>query len=162
MLTDIHNRFSLEKYLDQQIEQARQNAGILGLIYIDLNDFKQVNDVYGHQVGDLYLQEVATRMKRQLRGVDMLARLGGDEFAVLLPKVRNRAEVEEIALRLERCLDKPFAAEGHIVHGSASVGIALYPEDGATRNLLLSTADAAMYVNKHIRREKAQDRAKRP
>jgi diguanylate cyclase (GGDEF)-like protein len=162
LLTDIHNRFSLEKYLDQQIEQARQEARILGLIYIDLNDFKQVNDLYGHQIGDLYLQEVASRMKRQLRGLDMLARLGGDEFAVLLPKVRNRAEVEEISLRLERCFDKPFAAEGRIIKGSASVGIALYPEDGSTRDLLLSAGDAAMYVNKQIRREKAAGRTNYP
>ncbi len=155
LLTDIHNRFSLEKYLDQLIDRAREEAGILGLIYIDLNDFKQVNDLYGHQVGDLYLQEVAIRMKRQLRGFDMLARIGGDEFAVLVPKVRNRAEIEEISLRLNRCFDKPFAAEGYVVHGSASIGIALYPEDGTTRDLLLSAADAAMYVNKQIRRERS-------
>jgi diguanylate cyclase (GGDEF)-like protein len=158
LLTEVHNRFSLERYLDQQIEHARQNAGIFGLVYIDLNDFKQVNDVYGHQVGDLYLQEVAVRMKRQLRSVDMLARLGGDEFAVLLPKVRNRTEVEEIALRLEHCLDAPFAAEGYIVHGSASVGISLYPKDGTTKDSLLSAADAAMYVNKQIRQAGAPSR----
>jgi diguanylate cyclase (GGDEF)-like protein len=156
LLTDIHNRFSLERHLDQQIEFAHQNAGVFGLIYIDLNDFKQVNDVYGHQVGDLYLQEVATRMKHQLRAFDMLARLGGDEFAVLLPQVRNRVEVEEISLRLERCLDAPFAAEGYVVHGSASVGIAVYPEDGSLKDVLLKSADAAMYVNKQIRKERGR------
>src|ERR1019366_6273017 len=111
LLTDIPNRFSMENYLERQSEEARQNATIFGLVYIDLNDFKQVNDIYGHQVGDLYLQEVANRMKHQLRSADMLARLGGDEFAVLLPKVRNRAEVEEIMLRLEVPLDEPFPAE---------------------------------------------------
>ena len=157
LLTDIHNRFSLESNLDKQIELARQNAGIFGLVYIDLNDFKQVNDVYGHHVGDLFLQEVANRMKRQLRAADMLARLGGDEFAVLLPKVRSRAEVEEIAHRLESCLDEPFAAEGYVVYGSASIGLALYPEDGTTKDSLLSAADAAMYVNKHIRRETKEE-----
>lgn len=161
LLTDIHNRFSLESRLEKQIEEARQNATIFGLVYIDLNDFKQVNDVYGHQVGDLYLQEVAKRMKHQLRGVDMLARLGGDEFAVLLPQVRNRSEVEEIAHRLEGSLDEPFAAEGYVVHGSASIGIAIYPEDGSTRDSLLSAADAAMYVNKHIRRESRAAQADR-
>jgi diguanylate cyclase (GGDEF)-like protein len=153
LLTDVHNRFSLDSYLEKQIEEVRQNASVFGLVYIDLNDFKQVNDVYGHQFGDLYLQQVAIRMKRQLRNADMLARLGGDEFAVLLPKVRSRAEVEEIAHRLERSLDEPFAAEGYVVHGSASIGIALYPEDGTTKDSLLSAADAAMYVNKHISRE---------
>jgi diguanylate cyclase (GGDEF)-like protein len=99
-------------------------------------------------------------MKRQLRAFDMLARLGGDEFAVLLPKVRNRAEVQEIAQRLERSLDESFTAEGYVLNGSASVGIALYPEDGATKDDLLTTADAAMYVNKNIRRENAVGRAK--
>jgi diguanylate cyclase (GGDEF)-like protein len=156
LLTDIHNRFSLEKDLDRQIDFAHQNAAVFGLIYIDLNDFKQVNDIYGHQVGDLYLQEVATRMKHQLRAVDMLARLGGDEFAVLLPQVRNRAEVEEISLRLEHCLDTPFTADGYVIRGSASVGIALYPEDGAVKDVLLKSADAAMYVNKQIRKERTK------
>jgi diguanylate cyclase (GGDEF)-like protein len=112
-----------------------------------------VNDIYGHHVGDRYLQQMAIRMKYQLREVDMLARLGGDEFAALLPKVRNCAQVEEIALRLERCLDLPFAAEGYVVHGSASVRIGLYPEDGKTRHSVLNAADAAMYVNKQMRHE---------
>ena len=152
LLTDILNRFSLETRLDAQIDEARQQAGIFGLIYIDLDKFKQVNDLYGHQTGDLYLQEVALRMKRQLRSADLLARLGGDEFAALVPAARNRAEVEEIAQRLERCFDEPFEVEGHVLHGSASVGIALYPEDGATRDSVLNAADAAMYEAKHSKR----------
>ena len=151
LLTDIHNRFSLEKHLDKLIENARNNAGIFGLIYIDLDEFKQVNDVYGHRVGDLYLQEVAMRMKRQLRGHDMLARLGGDEFAVLFSMVPNRGVAEEIAHRLEHCFDQPFAVEGYTLRGSASVGLAIYPEDGATRDSLLSASDAAMYVSKHTK-----------
>jgi diguanylate cyclase (GGDEF)-like protein len=153
LLTDIHNRFSLDKRLEDQIEEARQNAGIFGLVYIDLDGFKQINDLYGHQVGDLYLQEVALRMKRQLRSVDTLARIGGDEFAALVPVVRSRADVEEIALRLERCFDGPIDVEGNILHGSASVGIALYPQDGATKDSLLNAADAAMYLEKHTRRQ---------
>jgi diguanylate cyclase (GGDEF)-like protein len=152
LLTDVHNRFSLESYVDRQIEMARENASIFGLIYIDLNDFKQVNDVYGHQVGDLYLQEAAKRMKHQLRGADMLARLGGDEFAVVLPAVHNHAEVEEIALRLEQSFDDPFTFEGYVLQGSASLGIALYPEHAATRDSLLNSADAAMYVAKQTRK----------
>jgi diguanylate cyclase (GGDEF)-like protein len=153
LLTDVHNRFSLEKYLDQLIEQARQDAGIFGLLYIDLNEFKQVNDTYGHKVGDLYLQEIATRLKHQLRAMDMLARIGGDEFAVLLPNVRNRTEVEEVARRIERCVDGAFFVENSSIHGSASIGIAMYPEDAETRDAMLSAADATMYVNKQIRRE---------
>jgi diguanylate cyclase (GGDEF)-like protein len=106
-------------------------------------------------VGDLYLQEVAVRMKRQLRSHDLLARIGGDEFAALVPVVRNRAEVEEIALRLERCLDEPFLIDTFVVHGSASLGIALYPQGGDTKDTLLKTADAAMYKAKKSRRSAA-------
>jgi diguanylate cyclase (GGDEF)-like protein len=156
LLTDIHNRFSLEKHLNAQIEEAREKAGIFGLIYIDLDEFKQVNDLYGHHVGDLYLQEVALRMKRQLRSHDMLARLGGDEFAVLVPVVRNRAHVEEIAQRLERSFDEPLAIEGYVLQGSASFGIALYPEDGATKDNLLSAADSAMYAAKSTKKQIGQ------
>lgn len=151
LLTDIHNRFSLDKKLESLIIRARESAGIFGLIYVDLDDFKQVNDVYGHRVGDLYLQEAAKRMKRQLRSGDILARLGGDEFAALVPAAHSRHAVEEIAQRLERCFDDAFRLEGNTVRGSASIGLALYPEDGASKDSLLSAADAAMYVSKHMR-----------
>lgn len=155
ILTGAHNRFSLEKYIDQQIEQSRENAGMFGLLYFDLNDFKQVNDTYGHKVGDLYLQEVAGRVKHQLRAMDMLARIGGDEFGVVLPNVRNRAEVDEVARRVERCIHPVFFAEGYSIYGSASIGTAIYPVDGETRDTMLSAADAGMYVNKKVRRANA-------
>ena len=150
-LTDVHNRFSLEKQLEALIERARDLAGIFGLVYVDLDEFKQVNDLYGHQVGDLYLQEVTRRMKRQLRSRDLLARLGGDEFAAVVPSARNRADVQEVAQRLENCFREPFRIGGHVLSGSASVGVAMYPEDGTTKDSLLSAADAAMYVTKHMR-----------
>jgi len=151
-LTEVHNRFSLEKCLDAQISEAGKSASIFGLIYIDLDKFKAVNDHYGHHVGDIYLQEAARRMKRQLRDGDVMARLGGDEFSALVSMALNRSEVEEVALRLERCLDEPFSIEGNLLQCSASVGIALYPDDGATGDRLLNSADAAMYVVKNARR----------
>jgi len=151
LLTDIHNRFSFEKQIETAIEAARQSAGIFGLLYIDLDDFKQVNDQFGHHTGDLYLQEVALRMRRQLRPGDILARLGGDEFAVILPNIRGRADVEEIMLRLERGFEQPFTLGGSTLHGTASIGIAIYPADGAIRDSLLSAADAAMYVAKQTK-----------
>jgi diguanylate cyclase (GGDEF)-like protein len=156
LLTDIHNRFSLDKTLDAQIDEAREQAAIFGLIYIDLDEFKQVNDRYGHRIGDLYLQQVTLRMKRQLRPQDTLARLGGDEFAVLVPLVHSRTDVQEIALRLERCFDEPFAVEGVILHPAASVGIALYPEDATTKDGILNSADAAMYKAKNAKRQIAE------
>jgi diguanylate cyclase (GGDEF)-like protein len=152
LLTDSHNRFSLDQYLDTLVDEARLSVSIFGLIYIDLDKFKQVNDQYGHHIGDLYLQEVARRMKRQLRSHDMLARLGGDEFAALVSVVSSAAEVQEVGVRLDRCFDEPFSLEGNLIHGSASIGIAIYPQNGATRDSLLNAADAAMYVAKNIKR----------
>ena len=153
LLTDTHNRFSLDKQLDILMEEARQKAGIFGLIYVDLNQFKQINDLYGHQVGDRYLQEVSVRMKRQLRSHDMLARQGGDEFAALVSRVRSRAKVEEIANRITRSFDEPFVIGTYTIHGSASVGVALYPEDGVNKDSLLNTADANMYAAKNAARQ---------
>jgi diguanylate cyclase (GGDEF)-like protein len=152
LLTEIPNRFAIEKRMNVLIEEAHQSSGLFGLIYIDLDEFKQVNDRYGHHIGDLYLQEVAVRMKRQLRGGDMLARLGGDEFAALVTVVHSRADVEEAVHRLQHCFDTPFAVGEHTLWGEASIGIALYPEDGLTKDSLLSVADTAMYAVKNSRR----------
>jgi diguanylate cyclase (GGDEF)-like protein len=151
LLTDAQNRFAMEKALGAMIQNARETAGIFGLIYIDLNEFKQVNDLHGHQVGDQYLQEVSRRMKRQLRPCDVLARLGGDEFAVLVSEVRNRAEVDEITSRLQACFDDPFVGDGYFLQGSASFGVSIYPEDADSADSLLRGADAAMYVAKYTR-----------
>lgn len=158
LLTDVQNRFAMEKSLRAHILAARQSAGIFGLIYIDLNEFKQVNDVFGHQAGDMYLRELTQRVKRQLRPGDSLARLGGDEFAVLVSEVHCRADVEEIAGRLERCFDEPFTGENFALHGSASLGIALYPDDASSADSLLRAADAAMYVAKYTRTGKSRPR----
>jgi diguanylate cyclase (GGDEF)-like protein len=150
-LTDTHNRSSLESRLDSQIEESGMETSIFGVLYIDLDGFKQINDRFGHQIGDLYLREVVLRMKSQLRSVDTLGRVGGDEFVVLVPSVPSRGEVEEIAHRLESCFDKPFAVGDQILNGSACVGIALYPDDGDSRESLISAADAAMYAAKHAK-----------
>jgi len=158
-LTGIHNRFSLSRALNEQIRRAREDATVFGLIYLDVDHFKQVNDRYGHQAGDAYLQEIAARVKHQLRPGDMLARLGGDEFAAIIPRVRTRAEVEEIMRRLEICFESPFKVEGQTLHGSASIGIALYPLDGITDDELLSAADDGMYGAK---RKKGQRRDMQP
>ena len=153
LLTNIGNRRSLGERLDTLIEEAHQNASVFGLIYIDLNDFKPINDRYGHHVGDLFLQQIAQRLKKQLRSNDLLARLGGDEFGVLLPMVRTRTRVEEIVLRLEHSLKEPFSIEGNLLQGSASFGYSFYPEDGVTRESLLAAADAAMYAAKNFRKK---------
>jgi diguanylate cyclase (GGDEF)-like protein len=156
LLTDVFNRFSFERRLDAMILDARKTASFFGLIYIDLDDFKQVNDQYGHSAGDQYLRQAAQRMKRQLRPSDLLARLGGDEFAVLVTNVHTQADVEDVARRLERSFKETFEADGYTIRGSVSVGSALFPDDGSDKDSLLSTADAAMYVNKKIKKENGQ------
>ena len=152
LLTDIYNRFSLHKRLDVLIQEAGP-SGIFGMIYVDLDKFKPINDTFGHHVGDVYLQEVAARMNDQLLGGDMLARLGGDEFAALVSLQRGRSDLNKIVARLESCFDAPFIIEGHVIKGSASIGVALYPEDGTTRDALLNAADAVMYEVKNRKRQ---------
>jgi diguanylate cyclase (GGDEF)-like protein len=156
LLTEVFNRFSFERRLDAMIHDACQSGTMFGLIYIDLDDFKLVNDQYGHSAGDQYLRQSAVRMKRQLRPSDLLARLGGDEFAALVSNVHTHSDVQEVAQRLERSFRDSFAIDGYNIPGSVSVGSALFPEDGSDKDALLSTADAAMYVCKKIKKENGQ------
>jgi diguanylate cyclase (GGDEF)-like protein len=142
----------MEKFIELQIGEARLSGRILGLIYIDLDKFKPINDTYGHHVGDLFLQAVALRMSRQLLGGDMLARLGGDEFAALVSLHHGRSDLDVIVARLESCFDEAFSVEGNLLHGEASIGFAFFPEDGATKDSLLSAADAAMYAVKNTKK----------
>jgi diguanylate cyclase (GGDEF)-like protein len=147
-LTNAANRFLLESRLDEVLSHAQRTGGRFALIYIDLDHFKQVNDLYGHRAGDLYLQQVAERLSERLRGMDTLARIGGDEFIALVPVVRSRAEVGEIVQRLSKCFDERFLIEDRRLKGSASIGTAVYPEDGTSKEELKRVADAAMYANK--------------
>jgi diguanylate cyclase (GGDEF)-like protein len=162
LLTDIPNRFAMEKSLDLRIEEARSSASIFGLIYIDLDRFKPINDRYGHHIGDLFLQAVTLRMSKQLQGSDMLARLGGDEFAALVMLQNGRFDLERIIARLESCFIEPFSIEGHLILGAASIGFALFPEDGATPDDLLNAADAAMYVAKKRNKQIAEEEEPHP
>jgi len=104
-------------------------------------------------VGDLFLQQVARRMSHQLLGGDMMARLGGDEFAALVALHHGRADLEKILERLTHCFDEPFAVEGHLLPGAASIGYAIYPDDGTSKDSLLTAADSAMYAVKNSKRQ---------
>ncbi len=148
-LTEVPNRFHLEERLSQVLACARLDRRKFAIIYVDLDRFKAINDTHGHHVGDVYLQNVARRLAEKLRAQDTLARLGGDEFIVLLPTVRSREEAEDVAARLAGCFDSPFRIDGRTFQGSASIGIAIYPEDGMTEEQLMRFADSAMYASKH-------------
>jgi len=154
LLTGIPNRFSMERHLEQILIHSIQAETSFGVIYIDLDLFKLINDRFGHRTGDLYLQAVTQRMKAQLRGADILARIGGDEFIALVPDLRSRAGAEEILVRIEHCFDTPFEIEDALIHGSASVGLAVYPDDGASMEELQRHADAAMYAHKQDKRSR--------
>lgn len=147
-LTEIPNRFVLESRLCDALAEARRYGHRFVLIYIDLDRFKSVNDRFGHRVGDTYLQHVARRLQEKLRAEDTLARVGGDEFIALIPVVADRPEAEEIAWRLESCFDSPFRIDAHMIEGSASVGFALFPDDGEDEEQIKRFADAAMYAGK--------------
>jgi diguanylate cyclase (GGDEF)-like protein len=157
LLTELHNRFSLEKLLDESIERAKKDKSTFGVIYIDLDGFKLINDHYGHQIGDRYLQQVTLRMKHQLRPNDVMARLGGDEFAVLLHSAATHEEIHSVVARLDSCFSNPFQVDGNQIHGAASFGVALFPIDGNTQDGLLNSADAAMYVAKHQSRARQRN-----
>jgi diguanylate cyclase (GGDEF)-like protein len=147
-LTEVPNRFLLETRLADALDSARQHHHRLALIYIDLDEFKAVNDRYGHRIGDIYLQHVARRLTDRLRNGDTLARVGGDEFIALVPRVHDRGEAHEIAHRLQSCFDSPFRIDDLTLHGSASIGVAVYPTDGKDADELKRFADSAMYASK--------------
>lgn len=148
LLTKVHSRLFFERELELMIALAEAGAAHFGLIYFDLDGFKKINDSFGHGLGDEYLQQVANRIKSQLRPQDILARLGGDEFAVLVPSVGRRSDIEEIIARLESSFLAPILLDGHRLPVSASFGLAYYPDDGATQKELLDIADVAMYAAK--------------
>ncbi|WP_295007680.1 diguanylate cyclase [uncultured Dechloromonas sp.] len=147
-LTDLPNRSVFYDRLQMALVQARRYGNEFALLYIDLDHFKEVNDSMGHAAGDELLVEAARRMKQVVRDSDTVARLGGDEFAVILPQLRGRDEVEEVARRIVAVLLEPFAVSGGEARVSASVGAAIYPEHGGDMESIRASADAALYAAK--------------
>lgn len=155
-LTKIPNRnYALEK-VDKLLNQAREDKSNIGLMFIDLDHFKEVNDSLGHDFGDELLVEATNRMKYELRSTDLLARLGGDEFFVVIPMVKSRVELQIIADKIINFLKKPFHLFGEEVFISASIGITIFPEDGIELKQLIRNADLAMYQAKKNGRNQFQ------
>jgi diguanylate cyclase (GGDEF)-like protein/PAS domain S-box-containing protein len=150
ILTDLPNRMLFRDRLDLALIHAKRNEIELAVMFVDLDRFKLVNDSFGHIKGDELLQKVASRLKENLRRDDTLARVGGDEFMLLLPDLRDRHDAVMIAEKFVECLRQPFLLSEHEVHISASIGIAVYPDDGETIDDLIRHADIAMYQVKVI------------
>nr|WP_249158630.1 GAF domain-containing protein [Bradyrhizobium jicamae] len=147
-LTNLPNREMFNELLRQAIARADRHQRQFGVLFIDLDRFKVINDSLGHDAGDMLLVEIANRLRGALRASDVVARLGGDEFVVILEETTERADVERIAGELLSVLSQPMLLSGHECHTTASIGIAMYPTDGADVQALTKNADLAMYLAK--------------
>ncbi|MGG7054813.1 EAL domain-containing protein [Nitrosomonas sp. ANs5] len=151
-LTQLPNRRYLKRKLKKLIEERRQEEGRFAIMFIDLDHFKGINDTLGHEMGDLLLKEVAARLLACMRHEDIVVRQGGDEFIVLIQSVQALVDVEIIAQKLVEQMMQPFCIENKVLRVGASVGIALFPEDGQDVKMLLRCGDLAMYQAKHAGR----------
>lgn len=147
-LTGLPNRTLLQDRLIHAIADAKRFDHHLGVMFIDFDHFKKVNDTLGHYIGDLLLGEAAKRLRSSFRENDTAARLGGDEFVVILSGYRNSFNVPHIAQKILKNLSRPYVLEGHELVLSGSVGIAIYPQDGTNADDLMRNADMAMYAAK--------------
>jgi diguanylate cyclase (GGDEF)-like protein/PAS domain S-box-containing protein len=148
-LTDLPNRRLLTDRLQRAIAHAKRNNLNLALMFVDLDDFKIVNDTIGHEGGDILLAAAAKRLQLCMRESDTLSRLGGDEFIVLLPSISATDDATLVAQKILDALREPFDISGHSCRVTASIGIAVYPAHGLNERTLINRADAAMYVVKH-------------
>lgn len=154
-LTSLPNRALLEDRLSQAIASARRRGTYVGICYIDIDRFKQINDTLGHGVGDEFLQRISKALQSNCRAVDTLARQGGDEFLLVLPNLATAGEAEAIAGRLLEAVRQPFRIADQNFVASASIGISIYPDHGSTATLLMQNADAALYAAKRAGRDQA-------
>ena len=167
-LTGLPNRLLFREYLQHMIALARRETNKMAVLFLDLDNFKRVNDTLGHQVGDQLLKEMAARLMSILRAEDfvhretyqetseVLARLGGDEFIILLPKINESHDAAKVASRILEVMEEPFRFDGHELYNGTSIGITLFPDDGTEVNDLIKRADVAMYHAKEQGRNNFQ------
>jgi diguanylate cyclase (GGDEF)-like protein len=147
-LTGLPNRSLLHDRLGLAITHSRRQASHVAVLFLDLDDFKTVNDSFGHSSGDRLLVELATRVRSSVRAGDTVARLGGDEFIVLLDSVTGAEDAARVAAKVLEAVRAPFRLDGQDVYVAASAGVSVYPGDGTSPEELIRSADAAMYRDK--------------
>jgi diguanylate cyclase (GGDEF)-like protein/PAS domain S-box-containing protein len=151
-LTGLPNRALYLDELERALAFAHRQQHRVGLLFLDLDSFKPINDRHGHSAGDELLRQVAARLSAQVRESDIVARLGGDEFTVILPAIQDRAAAEDAALRIAQAFDQPFEIAAHAASIGISVGIAMYPDDAMNARDLTQIADTRMYGSKGERK----------
>jgi diguanylate cyclase (GGDEF)-like protein len=151
-LTNLPNRAALFDRLDEALAAAERHRRRCAVMFLDVDGFKAVNDTVGHHAGDKVLAEMAQRLRGTLRREEYIGRLGGDEFAIILPQVAAREEIEQVAQRIGQVLAFPFVVDHYRFALSASIGVAIYPNDASARDELLACADTAMYSAKEAGR----------
>jgi len=149
-LTKLPNRRWFLDNLDKLILETENHDTIIGVMFIDLDRFKAVNDWYGHDVGDILLRRVAKRLRKHVPKNALVARLGGDEFAVIIPNAPSKKYVLEVTEQVQKCFNKPFEIKDYKLATTFSMGISLYPFDGVERSVLMKCADIAMYRAKAL------------
>ena len=155
-LTGLPNRILLNDRLEMAISTAKRERKMLGILFIDLDRFKNVNDSLGHSVGDQILTEMGRRLSNIITTGDTVSRLGGDEFVVLFPKIKDEGNLVDITQALSEGLQQPYHVDGISLHLTPSIGIAMYPTDGNDPDTLIKNADAAMYLAKEKGRNNFQ------
>ncbi len=155
-LTGLPNRLMFNQLLSHAIEAARRHKRQLAVLFFDLDRFKIINDTLGHEAGDLLLQEVAARLRKKLRAVDVIARLGGDEFVILIEEIHNIEQAKAVAKTVLSTVIKPITVMSQECRVTASVGISFYPKDGEDEQTLMKNADIAMYFAKEEGRNNYQ------
>tara|TARA_R110002167_G_scaffold47967_2_gene141794 strand:+ start:21449 stop:22966 length:1518 start_codon:yes stop_codon:yes gene_type:complete len=147
-LTGLPNRILFSQLVDQSLHRARRNKHRLAIIFLDLDHFKNINDTLGHDAGDELLKETAKRLRACFRKSDTIARFGGDEFVALMPEINTAADAGQVAQKIVDTIAEPFFLNSKACYVSASVGIAIFPEDGEDEETLAKKADSAMYISK--------------
>jgi len=145
VLTGLINRVYFQSLFSEELAHAQMSGSALAVAYLDLDDFKLINDTYGHDIGDVFLREVGDRLKAVLRESDIIARYGGDEYVILFPSIGDNEKLELIGRKIFQAFEKSIEYNNIVMQIKASVGFSIYPRDGNTLDTLLRKADKAMY-----------------
>ena len=151
-LTELPGRNLLLKRMQQRIDDAKEHKNKVAIVFIDLDNFKPINDTYGHQAGDRVLKTIAHRVRRALRQADIVARLGGDEFVVVFNSIDSLNDIVEVLDKLIKTISKPIDIKEDDVRVTSSLGVSIFPDDGEDTKILLDKADSAMYEAKNTGR----------